>query len=147
MAIKGKLTKPTTTYFIEGEASFSDFETDSLVNTSTGTDFQSFGSLPEGDPEATPLVSEAQTYELGAGDSTELLDVRAAKSLIAVTDGNAKWEIPSEDGTFFDFHIMSAAAQTATGNAGVIVEGAMPPLVRLTDTSSSANTVTIYARF
>lgn len=147
MAIKGKLTAPTATHFIAGEAAFSDYETDTLVNTTTGTDFPSLGSLPDGDPEATPLAAEAQTYELGSGDSTEILDVRGVKSLMAVTDGTAKWEVPSEDGSFYDFHVMTAQSQTATTNVGVISADSMPPYVRLTDTSSAANTVTIYARF
>lgn len=111
-----------------------------------GNTDESLGSLPEV-LDTRPVVEAVQTYELGSGDSTELLDVRTAKNLIAVTDGNAKWEIPSEDGTFYDFHVMSAQAQTATSNAGVVSADAMPPYIRLTDTSSSANTVTIYARF
>jgi hypothetical protein len=92
-------------------------------------------------------LQEAQTFELGSGDSTEFFSTRGVKTLIAVTDGNAKWEVQSQDGSFNDFHVMSAAAQTATTNAGVVTEGAMPPNIRLTDTSSAANTVTIYATF
>jgi len=104
------------------------------------------GSVPE-DPSARPVVRDVQTYELGAGDSTEVLDVRGAINLVAVTDGNAKWEVPSEDGSFYDFHVMTSQSQTATTNVGVVAADAMPPYIRLTDTSSAANTVTIYARF
>ena len=119
--------------------SYDNFEVEGIAN-------EALGSLPE-PPEALPAIEAVQTYELGSEDSTETLAVRRAKRLIAVTAGNAKWEVPSEDGTFFDFHIMAAQAQTATGNAGVVSADAMPPYIRLTDTSSSANTVTIYARF
>jgi len=107
---------------------------------------ESLGSLPE-DPSGPAIAEDTQTYELGSGDSTEILDVRHVRNLVAVTDGNAKWEVPSEDGTFFDFHIMTSQSQTASANVGVISADSMPPLVRLTDTSGSANTVTIYARF
>ena len=102
------------------------------------------GALPNDSP--VPKVEEVQTYELGANDSTETLDVRGAFNLIAVTDGNAKWEVPSEDGSFYDFHVMTSQSQTATSNVGVVAADAMPPYIRLTDTSGSANTVTIYAR-
>ena len=106
---------------------------------------EAVGALPE-PPDQVPVIQEVQTYELGAGDSTETLDVRGAFNLIAVTDGNAKWEVPSEDGSFYDFHVMTSQSQTATSNVGVVAADAMPPYIRLTDTSGSANTVTIYAR-
>ena len=118
---------------------------ESYDNFATVNNEEAVGALPE-PPDQVPVIQEVQTYELGAGDSTETLDVRGAFNLIAVTDGNAKWEVPSEDGSFYDFHVMTSQSQTATSNVGVVAADAMPPYIRLTDTSSAANTVTIYAR-
>jgi len=118
-------------------------EWDSYLEGGDGDDVE--GAVPE-DPSAFATIRPVQTYELGASDSTETLDVRGAINLVAVTDGNAKWEVPSEDGSFYDFHVMTSQSQTATSNVGVVAADAMPPYIRLTDTSGSANTVTIYAR-
>lgn len=103
---------------------------------------------PGGEQESSfATLDLVQTYELASGDSTELFSTFGVKSLIAVTDNNCKWEVPSEDGSFYDFHIMAAVAQNASTSAGAVTEGAMPPYIRLTDTSAGPNTVTIYATF
>lgn len=129
----------TSSMIPEGE-SYETFET-------LGVADDAMGNLPQ-DPNEAPRALRTQTYELGDGDSTELIDVRHVHNLIAVTDGTAKWEVPSEDGSFYDFHVVTSQSATATAaNVGSISGDVMPPKVRLTDTSGSANTVTIYAKF
>ena len=148
MATKTRISKPTYISYDLGDASaFETYETSHKSADKTTGEGISFGAVPEDDPDARLPIQDVQTFELASGDSTEVLDVRGCKNLIAVTDGNAKWEVPSEDGTFYDFHVMTSQSQTATTNVGVVSADAMPPYIRLTDTSSSANTVTIYARF
>jgi len=126
-----------------------------IKTTALSTDEQTYIDALNSQSEDDGLVLDDQTvvhsatrtldYTLASGDSTEMIELSGYRCIIAVATGTAKWEVANGAGTFVrEFSGVGLAQNPTASLAGMIVGVNMPQRVRLTDTSSSSNPVTIY---
>jgi hypothetical protein len=83
-------------------------------------------------------------FTLAGSGSSQWFDTRTVDTVVLIATGTAKFYCVNSDFTITRELTMSGQVQTATATkCGFVCQDAMPPLLRVTDTSGSSNPCTI----